>query len=264
MLEQIILGAIQGITEWVPVSSEGCIILAKTKLFHSAAPINQLINYALLLHLGTLLAALVYFRNEIAGVFAAICNYKESAEGSRKLLLFLALTTVISGGLGFMVVKLFAGVIYTFPKAGAALTIFIGCLLWVTGFLQWRAKDTGTRTVNDLRVHDGILLGILQGLATLPGLSRSGTTIAALLLTKFDKQQALKLSFLMSMPLILFGNIILNIKHFTSVNVSLVGILTAFIVGLASINVLMKFAQKVNFSIFLFFFGSLMILSVFL
>ena len=264
MLEQIILGAIQGITEWIPVSSEGCIVLAKTRLFHSTAPINEIINYALLLHLGTLFAALIYFRKEIFGVFATLGNYKASSGESKKLLLFLTLTTLISGGLGFLVVKLFANAVYSFPKAGAAITIFIGCLLLVTGFLQFKAKDTGSRTFKDLTLHDGILLGVLQGFATLPGLSRSGTTIAALLLTKFDKEYALKLSFLMSMPLILFGNIILNWKHFTHINVALAGILTSFVVGLASINILMKFAQKVNFSIFLFFFGSLMILSAFL
>lgn len=261
MFEQIILGAIQGITEWVPVSSEGCIVLAKTRLFHSTEPLNELINYALLLHLGTFFAALVYFRKEIMAIFKSCINFKDSSEETRKLLIFLLLTTVISSGLGLMIVKLFTGVLQRFPKSGSAITVFVGCLLLVTGFLQAKAKDAGTRTFRDIQVKDGILLGIIQGFATLPGLSRSGTTIAALILTKFDKQYALKLSFLMSMPLILFGNIILNYKHFTHIGTSLVGILTAFVVGIISINALMAFAQKVNFSIFLFIFGTLMIIS---
>lgn len=261
MFEQIILGAIQGITEWVPVSSEGCVVLAKTRIFHSTAPLNEIINYALLLHLGTLLAALIYFRKEIGDIFKALINFKASSDETRRLLWFLTLTTIISGGLGFMVVKVFTGAIRHFPKAGTAVTIFVGCLLLVTGFLQTKAKNIGERAFKDLNTKDGILLGVLQGLATMPGLSRSGTTVAGLLLTKFDKQYALKLSFLMSMPLILFGNIILNYKHFTHLSSSLVGILTAFVVGIASIHALMAFAQRVNFSLFLFFFGTIMIVA---
>ncbi len=261
MFEQIVLGAIQGITEWIPVSSEGCIVLAKTRFFHCTAPINEMISYALLLHLGTLFAALIYFRKEIGDIFKSFFNFKASTNETKNLLWFLTLTTIISGGLGFFVVKAFTGLLYHFPKAGPTITIFVGCLLLVTGFLQAKAKNTGNRTFKDIRTKDGILLGIIQGFATLPGLSRSGTTIATLLLTKFDKQYALKISFLMSMPLILFGNIILNYKYFTHINTSLVGIVTAFVVGIISIHALMAFAQKVNFSIFLFFFGSLMIIS---
>ncbi|TGH65482.1 undecaprenyl-diphosphate phosphatase, partial [Escherichia coli] len=92
---------------------------------------------------------------------------------------------------------------------------------------------------------DGIFLGLMQGLAALPGFSRSGFTITALLFRKFNDTTALKLSFLMSLPIILLGNIILNYDEF-KISIELVGLLTAFIVGIVSIHVLLALARKIN------------------
>lgn len=270
MWEQIILGAIQGITEWIPVSSEGMVVLAKTHLFQSQESLNTLINYALLLHLGTFFAALIYFWKDIVSVVKALpslcpcCPMKSctaQTSDAQKLLIFLTLTTTISGSLGILVVKAFSRLVYGFPHATMAITLLIaGCLI-ITGFLQFKATSLGKRTDKDLTPLDGILMGIIQGFATLPGLSRSGTTIAILLFRNFDKKQALRLSFLMSMPLILLGNIIMNYKQLVMVSDMWLGVLTAFVVGLISINLFMKVTEKINFGLFLMIIGGLMLLA---
>ncbi len=270
MLEHIILGAIQGITEWVPVSSEGMVVLAKTHLFHSQESLNELINYALLLHLGTFFAALIYFWKDIVNVLKALPSLCPCCQGNacatpssdtNKLLIFLVSTTLISGVLGVLVVKGFSHLIYRAPQATTAITLLIALCLIITGFLQFKASSIGKRTDKDLTPLDGVLLGIAQGFATLPGLSRSGTTIAILLFRNFDKKQALRLSFLMSMPLILIGNIIMNYKKLIMVSDMWLGVLSAFIVGLISINLFMKITEKINFGIFLMIIGGFMILS---
>ena len=95
-----------------------------------------------------------------------------------------------------------------------------------------------------------------------PGLSRAGTTMAALSLRGFAKEQMLKLSFLMSMPVIFIGNIVMNYKAFGHAGVEWVGVLTAFVVGLVSISTMMNIARRVNFGKFLIFIGMVLALSV--
>jgi undecaprenyl-diphosphatase len=142
------------------------------------------------------------------------------------------------------------------------ITCLIAALLIVAGFLQLKTTSDGKRAPKDLTLIDGILLGLTQALATLPGLSRAGTTMAVLSLRGFDKENMLKLSFLMSLPVILLGNIIKNYKALLSFGPHWLGILAAFIVGIFSINALMAFARKVNFGAFLIFIGSVLAIAV--
>jgi undecaprenyl-diphosphatase len=255
MFEQIILGAIQGITEWIPVSSKGCVIAAKVHLFHSQGSLNELINYALLLHLGTFFAALIYFWDDIKAICASAFNTKDS-EG-RKVLIFLATTTILTA-LGQVLINKVDALAHSAPQAKAFITLLIASLLIVAGFLQLKAKPDGKRTPRDLTPADGIILGLTQAIATLPGLSRAGTTMAILSLRNFDKENMLKLSFLMSMPVIFIGNILKNYKAFLSFGPEWIGVLTAFVVGIISIGALMQFARRVNFGLFLIFIGSIL------
>jgi len=256
MLEQIVLGAIQGITEWIPVSSKTCVILAKIYFFNSRATLNELIQYALFLHLGTFFAALVYFREDILNICKALITPKKANEEGRKILIFLIITTVLTA-LGLLLTDKASGLAHGHGArhAKAALMSLIAALLIVTGFLQIRSKTAGKRTPKDLTLLDGILLGLTQALATLPGLSRAGTTMAALSFRDFDKEHTLRLSFLMSLPVILIGNIVKNHHAILSFGVQWVGAITAFIVGILSIGALMRFARKVNFGAFLIFIG---------
>ena len=261
MFEQVILGIIQGVAEWLPVSSEGLIILAKTNLFHASGNIEEIIRQALFLHFGTFLAALIYFRQDIRKLIKAIFRYKSQTQETQKLFSFLFIATIISGGLGLLLIKTFSHFASQLESQGTTVTLVVGCLLLGTAFLELKAKKSGHRKINDLTIFDGILLGIIQGFAALPGFSRSGLTVSALLLRKLDKAYALKLSFLMSLPIVLVGNLALNFNASAWSVESAVGLFFSFASGFATIHLLLKVAEKVNFGYFVLFFGILTILS---
>ena len=258
MFEQIVLGAIQGVTEWIPVSSKSCVIAAKEHFFHDPSPYNVLLSYALFLHLGTLVAAVIYFWKDIVGMFRSVgAPQKAENADAFKLLIFLVITTALTG-LGLFVVKGVTFLAYSAPNAKRLITSLIAAFLIVTGFLQWKVTAQGKRTTKDIVVPDAILLGIVQALATLPGLSRSGSTIAALAFRKFDKEYALKISFLMSLPVIFIGNIVLNYRAFFHFGVEWVGVLTSLVVGLLTVRAVMRLTARINFGGFLIAVGSIL------
>ncbi|MFH0753119.1 MAG: undecaprenyl-diphosphate phosphatase [Candidatus Omnitrophota bacterium] len=257
MLEQIILGAIQGVTEWIPVSSKGCVIAAKINFFNSNGSLNELINYALLLHLGTFFAALAYFWKDICNIVASITKPQDTSNDGHKILIFLVTTTVLTA-LGQVLINNVSALTQSAPQAKLAITLLIASLLIVAGFLQLKTSAAGLRTPKDLTVMDGIILGLVQAAATLPGLSRAGTTMAALSMRRFDKENMLKLSFLMSMPVILVGNLVRNYKTFLHAGIEWVGVIVAFVVGILTISTLMNFARRVNFGAFLIFIGAIL------
>ena len=265
MLEYILLGIIQGVAEWLPVSSEGLIVLAKTHLFSSNGDtLNSIIRQALFLHLGTFFAALVYFRREVCVLLNSFVNYKKAAAETKKTLVFLVVSTSISGLLGILLLHMLSQFENQINLTGKAITLAIGLLLFITAFLQIKNSQGGTRTSKDIRIIDGIILGVAQGFAALPGLSRSGLTVSALLLRKVDKATSIRLSFLMSLPIVLLGNIVLNMKD-TSVNGGgLFGMVFSFIFGILTIHALLKIAQKINFGYFVLGFAILTLGSLFI
>jgi len=259
MFEYIVLGIIQGVAEWLPVSSEGLIILAKTNFFHGASDIEFAIRQALFLHFGTFLAALIYFRRDVKKLVWAVFSYGSQPEDIRKIFNFLLIATLISGVLGLALIKGFSYAASQIESKERLITLGVGVLLLITAFLELKAKRNGYRGILDLKTVDGLLLGIVQGLAALPGLSRSGLTVSALLLLKFDKTYALKLSFLMSLPIVFLGNLALNLNTFAWLVEALAGLLCSFVFGLATIHFLLKIAENINFGYFVLFFGLLTI-----
>jgi len=261
MFEYVILGIIQGIAEWLPVSSEGLIILAKTNFFHTPGNLEEAITQALFLHLGTFLAALIYFRRDVKKLVKTIFSYRSQSQETQKLFSFLLITTMISGAFGLLLIKTLTYISSQLESQGTIITLMIGCLLLGTAFLELKAKKSGYRNLCDLTIVDSILLGIVQGFAALPGFSRSGLTVSALLLRKLDKTYALKLSFLMSLPIVLAGNIALNTNALVWTVEALAGLFFSFIFGLAAIHLFLKLAEKINFGYFVLLFGVLTILS---
>jgi undecaprenyl-diphosphatase len=262
---QLILGAIQGITEWLPVSSSGILTILNSNFF-GVYNISELIHMALFLHFGTFLAALIYFRKDVFLLIKSLFNYKKSGKNTKKVLNFLLLSTLISGFIGLIILKVLTSFENYFEVTGKTITAFVAVLLLFTGFIQIKIKNFGLKKVDELKNRDGILLGFMQGLASLPGISRSGITISTLLLKKFDDTTTLRLSFLMSMPIVLFGNIFLNFLDFTQfVNfASFIGLLSSFIFGLLTIHLLMKISKKINFGWFILIFAFIMLCSLFL
>ncbi len=266
ILQHIILGIIQGITEWLPVSSEGMLVIAKTQLFHDATPLSEFIKIALFLHLGTFFAALVYLRKDVSHLIKTLFSYKKSEESSKKLLGFLVSSTILSGIIGYIILTSISGAEEKIAVTGKVITILIGFLLLGTASIQLRVKSLGYKDSSKLNRFDSLLLGIGQGISALPGISRSGITTSLLLLRNFDKKEALRMSFLMSLPIVLAGNIILNIGLFSSLNLAsalglILGLMASFAFGLATIHGMMKLAEKINFGWFVLIIAVLAIIS---
>jgi len=264
MFEQIVLGAIQGIAEWLPVSSEGLVLLAKTNLFSNNDSFVLTIRQALFLHLGTFCAALIYFRSDALLLCKTIFTYSRQTHETQKLLQFLLISTIISGCVGYSLLLIVGEISEHFEQTGRIITLLIGCLLIITGILELKAKNDGYKEIGELKLLDGIILGLVQGCAALPGLSRSGLTVSTLLLRKFDKTTSLKLSFLMSLPIVLGGNLFLNGDAWQWPPETYTGLVVSFFFGLVTIHLLLKLADKINFGIFVLFFAALTILSVFI
>lgn len=261
IIQQLILGIIQGITEWLPLSSSAMTTLIMANFFH-VTDISILLHQALFLHLGTFFAALIYFRNDVAHLLQSLFKYKSSKPETKKVLKFLIITTIITGILGLIILKAITNIDLTLT--GKTITFAIGLLLLVTGGLQLGIRGRGLRKIINIEPLDTLLAGLAQGIAVLPGISRSGITVSTLLLKKFDDTTALRLSFLMSLPVVLLGNIFLNIPDFAVVftYASLIGLLTSFIFGLLTIHILMKLSKKINFGWFVIIFAILMMVSV--
>lgn len=264
MLEPIVLGIIQGIAEWLPVSSEGLLVLTKINIFGSQDGIESIIKEALFLHLGTFSAALIYLRKDVVSLLRSFVNYRSTDEITKKTLNFLIIATLVSGLLGFLIINIFINLESGTSSAGKIITLIVGILLIITGILQIKTPRDGYKRYKDLNIKDGLLLGVAQGFSALPGLSRSGFTVSALLLRKYGNYYALKLSFLMSLPIVLGGNIILNLNNIAFSVRGLIGLLFSFLAGLLTIDLLLKVARKINFGYFVLIFGLLTIIAVFI
>ncbi|MFH1326882.1 MAG: undecaprenyl-diphosphate phosphatase [archaeon] len=262
ILQQLLLGAIQGITEWIPISSSAALILVMSNLF-AITDLHDLITTTLFFHLGTFFAALIYFKTEAGHLFKTIIKYKYSGEEDKKTLNFIVLSTIISGILGLIIVRTLFSFESSLELTGKSISFFVGFLLLFTGIIQIRIKNKGLRKERNLKLSDSVLLGVAQGIAVLPGISRSGITISALLLKKFDDTSALKLSFLMSLPIVLLGNIFLNFQDFTFTTTAIYGLIASFILGILTIHLLMRASEKINFGWFVIIFALLMMLSIF-
>jgi undecaprenyl-diphosphatase len=262
VFEAILLGSVQGITEWLPVSSEGIVVLIKSNFFVSGAGLEEIIRQSFFLHLGTFFAALLYFRKEVVNLLRSLMRYSHAKAEDKSLLRFLFVSTFVSGLVGLVLLHFIGEIGVHVDLQSQFVTIFVGLLLLITGIVQLKAPSQGLKNVKNLTTKDSLILGIVQGFSALPGFSRSGLTVSALLLRNYDKEAALRLSFLMSLPIVLGANIILNAENMFSFNtMSALSILSAFLFGIITIDLLLKLARRINFGVFVLFFGILTLLS---
>lgn len=236
MLEYVILGILQGLTEWLPLSSQGQVVIV-SQLFGMS--VTYALKLAIWLHMGTMLAALVYFRKDIGG----LARMKTPVD--RKVTKFIIVATLITAAIGAPLYVLFKE---SFAAAsGHVIIAVVGAFLIITGLIQLKAKARA-REEKDLRARDGILTGVAQGFAALPGISRTGMTTSMLLFNGFSARSALRLSFLMSIIAILIAEIGLQLfEDFVIDAGAMVAMFFAFIVGLATISLLLKIVERVKF-----------------
>lgn len=255
--QQVILGIVQGIVEWLPISSEGFLLLVSSNFFGNI-DIELFIRQALFLHLGTFFAALIYFRKDVSELVKGAFKYSQSDAETKRILRFLLISTIISGVLGLAILSFFDLVnVQKLPLTSTWINIVVGFLLIITGAFQLKSSSAGYRKALHLNDRDSIFLGFMQGISIVPGLSRSGLTVSGLLFKNFDETVALKLSFIMSLPIVLLGNLILNLSDFVFIKGMFFGLIFSFIFGLATIHLLMEFSRRVKFGFFAIFFGLL-------
>jgi undecaprenyl-diphosphatase len=234
MNEYILLGIIQGIFEWIPISSEGVVALASQFLVEDFRPVDL----SLFLHLGTFFAVLVYFRKD----WQEILMLK-----NLKLLKFLLIATSISLVIGYPVYKMIENVV-----VGNALLVVMGFGLLITAYFN-RTKRTFEISSKKLAT----VAGFLQGLSVIPGLSRSGATIFGLSLGKNNPQEVLKVSYLMSAPVVFVSSIYLFLKEPTLVFEAWPALIFSFLLGILILGFLLKIARSINFFKFALIFSSL-------
>lgn len=259
LFSSVILGLIQGITEFLPISSSGHLAIAEHLLHTTGTKTPEFFD--VLLHLGTLVAVFVAYWSDIRDMIGElIAGARDLARRStpnpvppaRRLILLIIVSTLPLFAV-LPVKKLVEGLADNMYFVAGALLV-TGCLL----FASDRVKK-GRKTEKSATLLDALVVGIGQAIATCPGISRSGTTITAGCFVGFDRKFAVRYSFLMSIPAILGANI-LSLKDafeagiiWADVPVYLVGVAVAAVVGYACIRLLKMIAEKGRFGFFAYY-----------
>ena len=244
--QALVLGIIQGLTEFLPVSSSAHLTLAPW-LFKWPDPG---LSFDVALHLGTLIAVLWYFRREwIALIRAAgallVTRHLDTVEKRRVMYLIVA---TIPGAVGGLLLESRAESAFRSPALIAAALMVMGVVLWVTD--RARAAD---RPLSRMRWSDAILIGLSQVLALMPGVSRSGATITAGRALAFDRESAARFSFLMSMPIIAAAAVLKvpSVIHETGITTPLVvGVVASAVSGWLAISIIMRYVTRHSYGVF--------------
>jgi undecaprenyl-diphosphatase len=244
VIEAMVLGIIQGLTEFLPVSSSGHLELAKVILGDTSVP-EESLTFTVVLHFATALSTLVIFRKEVLEILKGLLQFKwnEASQFSTKIILSMIPAVIIGLLFEQQLEALFGGKI-----------LLVGLMLLLTALLLLLA-DKAKSTNKKVRFLDAILIGISQAIAMLPGISRSGATISTSVLLGIDRTRAARFSFLMVVPLI-FGKIgkdllsgDLNFQSSEIVPI-LAGFVAAFVAGLLACNWMISLVKKSKLSYF--------------
>lgn len=258
ILEAIILGIIQGLTEFLPVSSSGHLEIGKA-LFGNSVTASQSLQMTVILHFATALSTVIVFRSDIREIVRGVLRRE------RKYVLF-TLCIVIS-----MIPAVIIGLFFE----DSIETMFDGRLTMVGVFLLLTAvlllmADRAKNTNKNVGVSTSIIIGIAQAIALLPGISRSGATIATSVLLGIDREKAARFSFLMVVPLILgkvckdllFGDLTIEMEE-SSVGL-LLGFMAAFISGVFACKVMISLVKRSKLYYFSIYCGIVGIVTIIL
>ena len=244
VIDAVFLGIIQGLTEFLPVSSSGHLEIGKALLGDNSMPEESLM-ITVVLHFATALSTIVVFRKDVADIFRGLFSFKWNDETIFSTKIILSMIPAVFVGLVFEeeLEALFGGNL-----------IFVGFMLLITSLLLWLA-DRAKLTGKPVSYKDSIVIGVAQAIAILPGISRSGATISTSVLLGNDKGKAARFSFLMVVPLIL-GKIAKDLLSGDIANTSiepmplLAGFIAAFIAGFAACTWMISLVRKSKLSYF--------------
>ncbi len=260
-LEALILGIIQGLTEFLPVSSSGHLELAKALFGDSSLPEESML-FTVVLHFGTALATIVIYRKEIAQIFRGLFQFKNNEEFqfSIKIILSMIPAALVGVLLEEEIESLFGNNV-----------LLVGLMLLLTGGLLMFAHNSSSGD-KPVTKKSAIIVGIAQAIAILPGISRSGATISTSIILGVDREKAARFSFLMVVPLI-FGKMAKDIldgalsTEVTAPVSLLIGFVAAFFTGLWACAWMIEIVKRSNlnyFALYCFAIGLFAIASTFL
>jgi undecaprenyl-diphosphatase len=244
IFEAIILGIIQGLTEFLPVSSSGHLELAKVILGDTSVP-EESLTFTVVLHFATALSTMVIFRKEVAEILKGLFQFKWNNDLKFSLKIIISMIPAVIVGLLFeeQLESFFGGKI-----------LLVGCMLLLTSLLLLLA-DKAKNTTKKVSFSNSVIIGVSQAIAMLPGISRSGATISTSVLLGIDRTRAAKFSFLMVVPLI-FGKIgkdvlsgDLSFQSSEMVPIS-AGFIAAFLAGLLACKWMIAIVKKSKLSYF--------------
>lgn len=261
ILQGFLLGILQGVAEFLPISSSGHLALAQSLFGLEDVPLL----YDIFLHMATLLAVTIYFWPKIWALlkcFARWITKKQKSDNQveisendllcptdkigQKTIIAIILTTAITGTFGIFTSKLIPDLSVKFVCGGFLVT---SALLIISSIMEKRQSAKGPKEFTGISIKQSIIIGIMQGFGTLPGISRSGSTIAGALFGGVNRSLAGEFSFIVSIPAIL-GAFILELKDLGEMSSSIgaapiiAGCIASFAVGYFSLSVLMKIIKK--------------------
>ena len=257
IIQALILGMVQGLTEFLPISSSAHLVIVPELL-----GVESSLEFDTLLHVGTLIAVISYFRSDVIAMIKAFCSsladiprgrFKEEIRNDQfKRLAWLILVGTIPAGLMGILLKDFFESLFSSVSA-------VGFFLLITGFILWGVErmPRGEKKTKEISFTNSLIVGIAQGCAIAPGISRSGATIATSLYLGFDREMAARFSFLLSIPAIL-GAALIQLKDLTagfdiSTGSFVGGLISAMIFSYLAIKFLMGYIKKHSLVIFAYY-----------
>lgn len=246
MFEHILLGIIQGLTEFLPVSSSAHLVIVQS-LFKKFSQPGLL--YDVMLHFGTFCAVILYFRKRIGKILQSFFGiftpkYRITYYENSRFLWGIILASIPTAAIG-LYLESYAETFFLITSISGYGLIFTSVLLYLSDRFKQKGEITGLKS---------FLSGIVQGIAVIPGISRSGSTITALIFMGVKREEAAEFSFLMSLPAI-FGATLLQMRHLEVLDKNMIltylfGTVTAFIFGLFAIHIMLMFVKKASLKIF--------------
>lgn len=235
--QSVWLGFVQGVSEFIPISSSGHLVVMRAVMGVGEIPLL----YDVVLHIATLIVVVVFFRTRILQMIRSIYRFARRSHGAEdsvnlKLTILVLIATVITAGVGLTLSRFD---LHLFPKLVSVMFLVTAALLISARFSH------GSLDYSGIGKRHAVILGIVQGLAVIPGISRSGSTIAAALHTGISRREAGEFSFLISVPAIL-GALILELRNFGELGAAVApgavaaGFVTSLVVGFLSLSLLVR------------------------
>ena len=245
-VEAIVLAVLQGATEFLPVSSSGHLVLAQHWFGHFN---ESSLLYDVMLHLATAAAIVTYFRNDLMTLFKGFLGQTSSDGGifagaERRTILYIILASIPTAIIGLSIERIGITVL--------SRPDIVGTMLILTGVILWVGRSrVAQRTIQEMKISDALTIGLIQGFAVLPGISRSGSTIAGGLWLGLDRELSARFSLLISLPAILGATGLELVKAMgqveTEISLFVMGMVIASLVGYVSISIILRLVRQDHF-----------------